>query len=242
LNRKLLILNLALATAAIYAGVGLRDRYRAAQASHATMLNHRMPVVPPPAFSVAPPVPPVLPSGYADVAQKMLFDKSRNSTVVVEPPPPPPPPKPMPPLPAYHGQMKLPGQDLIVFLSESGRGPHQPVHIGESIGPFKLLEANSEALTLDWEGKTVTKNLKELVETGGPMAQAAPTPAAAKPAAPAPAQAKPMTGPGADLGGYKQCAANDGYPDGAVVDGYRKVVIPNPFAPTGVCRWDPAGR
>ena len=185
----------------------------------------------------------MLPSGYADIAQKMLFDKSRNSTVVIETPAPPPP-KPMPPLPSYHGQMKLPGQDLIVFLSEGGRGPHRAVHIGDSIGEFKLVEANSEALTLDWDGKTITKNLKELVGTGGPGEQAAPSAAVPRPAAPPPPPAaKPLIGPGADASmGSKTCAANDGYPDGAVVDGYRKVNIPTPFAPVGLCRWDPVGR
>jgi hypothetical protein len=242
LNRKLLILDLALIAALIYGGAWVRERYRRTKASQAAVLNRPTPVVPAPAFPPAPAVPPVLPSGYADIAQKMLFDKSRNSTVVIETPAPPAP-KPMPPLPAYHGQMKLPGQDLIVFLSESGHGPQRPVRLGDSVGEFKLLEANSEALTLEWDGKTITKDLKELVEKGGPVAQAAAgvaVPRAAPP--PPPPAARPLTGPGQDLGGYKACAANDGYPDGAVVDGYRKVVIPSPFAPNGLCRWDPAAR
>ena len=244
MNRKLLILDLALIVAVIYAGAWVRQRYRQTKSSQAAVLNRRVPDVPPPAFSPAPAVPPVLPSGYAGIAQKMLFDKSRNSTVVIETPAPEPP-KPMPPLPAYHGQMKLPGQELVVFLSDSDRGAHRPVHVGEAIGPFKLVEANSEALTLEWEGKTVTRNLKELMAARGsaPQASAGPAAPVSRPVIAAPPNApKPMVGPGAELGGYKACAANDGYPDGAVVDGYRKVVIANPFAPTGLCRWDPAAR
>ncbi len=243
MNRKLLILDLALIATLIYAGVEVQRHYRRTQASQAAVLNRRVPPVPPPAFTSAPAVPPVLPSGYAGIAQKMLFDKSRNSTVVIETPAPPPP-KPMPPLPVYHGQMKLPGQDLVVFLSENGRGQHRPVHIGESIGEFKLVEADREALTLEWDGKTIIKSLKELVETG-PAAQTAVAQAPAAPKAvapPPPSTPNPMTGPGEDLGGFRACAANDGYPDGAIVDGYRKVNIPNPFAPRGLCRWDPVSR
>ncbi len=240
MNRKLLILDLTLIIAVIYAGVRVRERYRQTRVSQAAVLNRRVPAPPAPAFAPAPAVPPVLPSGYADIAQKMLFDRSRNSTVVIETPAPPPP-KPMPPLPAYHGQMKLPGQDLIIFLSENGHGAHQPLHIGDSMGEFKLLEATSDSLTLEWDGKKITKDLKDLVEKGGPVAQA-PAPVV-KATAPAPPPAtRPMIGPGADLGGYKQCAGNDGYPDGAIVDGYRKVNIPSPFAPSGNCRWDPVAR
>ena len=49
----------------------------------------------------------------------MLFDRSRNSTVVVEVPPPPPP-KPMPPLPAYHGMMNL-GDGPVAVMSVNAR-------------------------------------------------------------------------------------------------------------------------
>src|SRR2546430_9104949 len=56
------------------------------KAREAAALNHKVPKLAPPPFTPLPQTPPVLPTGYADIAQKMLFDKSRNPTVVVDVP------------------------------------------------------------------------------------------------------------------------------------------------------------
>src|ERR1035438_9422563 len=90
---------------------------------------------------------------------------------------PAPPPVPVPPLPFYHGQMRLPGEGPIVILSETARAAHQAVHPGETIGPFKLLEATSQELAFGWQDKIIRKNLDELVDHGG--ASAPPPPGAA---------------------------------------------------------------
>ena len=132
MRRKLLILDVALIAAAIYAGVRVRGQWQAAKERENAVLSRRVAPAAPLQLAALPPVPPVLPVEYADIAQKMLLDKSRNSTVVIETPPAPPP-VPVPPLPFYHGQMRLPGEGPIVILSETARAAHQAVHPGETI-------------------------------------------------------------------------------------------------------------
>jgi hypothetical protein len=241
LSRKLLILDLALIAAVIFTGVRVRDQVRAAKEREAAILKRKAaPTAPPPLAPLAP-VPPAMPSSYVSIAQNMLFDKSRNSTVVVEPPPAPPPKPPMPPLPFYHGQMRLPGEGPIVILSLASDKQHEAVHPGEEIGPFKLVGATSQELSFEWEGQVIRKSLDELIDRSGggssaPAAGAA-APAGPRPSAPPPPAAKAQVGPGADVGnGVKACVPNDSYEDGAVVDGYRKSVKRSPFGT--LCEWD----
>lgn len=145
----------------------------------------------------------------------------------------------MPPLPFYHGQMRLPGEAPIAILSASSGAAHQAVHPGETIGPFKLVEVNSQELAFEWQDKTVRKRLDELIDRSAPAAPApaAAASAAAKAAAAAvPAQPATKAGPGQNINPeVKACLPNDSYEDGAVVDGYQKTVRGSPF---GVqCQW-----
>ncbi len=234
MRSKLIILNLALAVAVVYAGFRIRAQWSQARQEEKAVLNKKAQAPAQQPLGALPATQPVLPSGYLDVAQKMLFDKSRNSTVVIETPPPPPP-KPEPPLPAYHGQMNL-GDGQMVILSE-GSGPHKPIRPGEMIGEYKLVGATRTELAFEWDGKVIRKRVEDLMNRGGTQNQAeaqAPAPAApAQKAAPT-----KMIGPGLDTGaGFKACNPNDAYPDGAVVDGYRRVNESGPFGIT--CRWLP---
>ena len=237
MKRKLLILNLGLAALLAYAGFALRQAWLAEKEREATELNRALKPAAPPPFTPLAVAPPVAPAGYAAIAQETLFDRSRNPNVPVDVPAPPPP-KPMPPLPLYHGQMNI-GAGPMASLSEKPNSAGVFLHPGETIGQFKLVDVTSEEITLEWEGKTIRKNVDELLDRS---AQApAPAPAAPAPAPPQPAAAKSATGPGADTGaGFKRCEPNDSTPAGTVVDGYRKVVSPTPFGEA--CRWDPVGR
>jgi hypothetical protein len=171
----------------------------------------------------------------------MLWDRSRNSTVIVEVPPPPPP-KPMPALPVYHGMMSLGSSGPTAFFSLTAEAPHQGIHIGEMIGQFKLLSVNSDEVDLEWDGQVVRKTVAELsghvgapvqVAQGGERTEAAPPPAAAPPPV--------KSGPGEDTNfGFKTCAVNDGNAAGAVIDGYKKVLHTNPFGTN--CTWEPIGK
>jgi hypothetical protein len=244
LRRKLLALNAALGLLTIYAGYQLRQTWQAAKARERAELNKRVPPAAPPPYTHPPAAPPVIAGGYSNIVQQMLFDRSRNPAVPIElpAPAPAPPPKPVPPLPVYHGMMNL-GGGVTVVLSQDSNSPHQGLEIGDSIGQFKLVDVNTEEIAFEWDGQTIRKKLEELKEHG-----AAPQPAAAAPVAAAPVPARTDTpaappvqsplGPGVDIGaGFRACQPNDSSPAGAVVDGYRKVVLYSPFGQT--CRWDP---
>jgi hypothetical protein len=239
LKRKLLILNLVLIAAATYAGIRVRGNWRAAKEREDAILSRRVAPAASPQLAALPTVPPVLPVDYADIAQKMLLDKSRNSTVVIETPPAPPP-VPVPPLPFYHGQMRLPGEGPIVILSAAAGAAHQAIHPGEMIGPFKLVDATRQELVFEWGDKIIHKNLDDLVDRSAPAAAPAAPAVSAKAAAPPPPPptAKTPLGPtNSELSpGVKACLPNDSYEDGAVVDGYRKAVMRTPFG--AACVWN----
>jgi hypothetical protein len=242
LRRKLLILNLCLAAFLAYAGFALRQAWLAEKVREAAELNRAVKPAPERPFAPLAVAPPVAPAGYAAIAEETLFDRSRNPNVPVDVPAPPPP-RPMPPLPVYHGQMNI-GSGPMASLSEKPNSAGVFLHPGETIGPFKLVDVNSDEITLEWEGKTIRKNVDELLDRSAQAAaaSAAVTARPEQPAAPPPpAAAKSATGPGADTGaGFKRCEPNDSTPTGTVVDGYRKVVNPTPFGEA--CRWDPVGR
>jgi hypothetical protein len=238
LNRKLWILNIVLAGVAIYAGMQFRREYRAAKTREAATLQAPSRVLALPPYSSPPGTAPVTPTSYADVAQKFLFDKSRNPTVVVEPPPPPPV-KPMPPLPVYHGSMNL-GGGVLVVLSVSKDAPHQTVRPGEAIGQFKLVSVNSEDMTLEWEGQTINKKVDELTAPAAPVETAAAAKVEAA-STPTPPPAAVKSGPGeVTQFGFKTCAVNDGNGEGSVMEGYKKVMHTTPFGQS--CTWEPVGK
>lgn len=241
MKRKLLLLNLVLVALLAYAGWQLRRAWVAARAREAAELNRKIKPAAPPPFTPLPPPGQVTPSGYADIAQQTLFDKSRNPTVVVEVPQvPAPPPKPMPPLPVYHGQMNI-GDGPTAILSQSANSPHEAIRPGDPIGQFKLLSVNTEEIAFEWDGKRISKKVDELIDRTVVQQAAASTPRTEQPAAPPPPVAQTPQGPGADTGrGFKVCAPNDSTPAGTVVDGFRKVISATPFGDS--CRWDPVGR
>lgn len=239
MNRKLLILDVVLVAAVAWAGYQIRVQWLAARAREAANLNQVLRPAPPPAFTPLPQTPAVLASGYSQIAQKMLLDRSRNPVVVIEVPPPPPP-KPMPPLPSFHGAMNL-GDGQVAVMSV-GTGPYQEVRPGGKIGDFKLVDVNTRQITLEWDGQLIRKRIDELQRRAA--AESGSVARTAQPAAPAPAAvpAPPTAmGPGFDMGrGERACAPNDTNPAGTVTDGYRKVVSTTPFGQS--CRWEPVAK
>jgi hypothetical protein len=234
------MLDVVLAAVAVYAGFQFHGQWLAAKARQTAIVNRKPGPLPPPQFTPLPAAPPVLSAGYAEIAQKLLFDRSRNSTVVVEVPPPPPP-KPMPPLPVYHGMMNI-GDGPAAILSVNAGSPQMEIHPGEMIGPFKLVDVNTQEIALEWDGKIIRKTLDEILDRGTHQVVAeAITVGPGAPPPPVVQVVKSPLGPGDDTGrGYKVCIPNDSTPDGSVVDGYRKVSIATPFG--NACRWDPAAR
>lgn len=229
MNRKLILLNLALLATAGWLGWTLRLRWLEAQARERAIFEqaaHAKAVLPP---LPVPQVQPVTPAEYIDVAQKMLFAKDRNPNVVIETPPPKPEPK-MPALPFYFGQMTF--GDPIVLLSTTSNGDQQGYHAGDKIGPFQVVSFDRDKITLDWNGKTVERKLEELAPKESPQQASAPAPAPS--AAPA---VKTLSSPSASLagdknpqlgqdmgGGFRACVPGENSPAGTVLDGYRKVI------------------
>jgi hypothetical protein len=234
-----LILDVVLAAVAVYAGFQFHNQWMAAKAREAATLNRKPAPLPAPQFTPLATAPPVLSAGYAGIAQKLLFDRSRNSTVVVDVPPPPPP-KPVPPLPVYHGMMNI-GDGPAAILSINANSPQMEVHPGEPIGPFKLVDVTTQEISLEWDGKIIRKTVDEILDRTTRQVVAEVTVGPGAPPPPVIPVIKTPLGPGEDTGrGYKVCNVNDSTPEGSVVDGYRKVSLATPFG--NACRWDPVGR
>jgi hypothetical protein len=105
LNRRIILLNLALLALTGALIWLLRTHWSEARSRETKVLTQRVPaksvLAPPP----PPPVRPVAPSEYLDVAQKMLFSKDRNPTG--ESSKRRPGPEPPCRRPEYHGQMAI---------------------------------------------------------------------------------------------------------------------------------------
>jgi hypothetical protein len=243
MSRKLLLLNIVLACAVVWAGVELRREWQSSKAREAAMLVRKAPPAQVLPLAPLPNPPAVMATSYKGVADKMLFDPSRNPDVPVPPPPAPPPPVPTPPLPVYHGFMNI-GDGPMAILSVNAGAPHVGVHPGETIGEFTLVSIDPDNITLQWQDRVIHKSTDELANhLPAPQERASAAPAAeAPPAAPAPPPMPVAAGPQGDASvfGTKTCAPGDSYPEGAVVDGYRKVVRRGAFGP--VCFWEQSSR
>ncbi len=240
MKRKLLLVNFVLLALTVATAVHLRQQWLEDQAREQAVLQQRIKPVPPPPLIPLPAPAPVKPANYIDVAQKMLFSRDRNPTVIVEAPPPPKP-KPAPPLPVFHGLLNL-GDGPTAILSEKAGGQHRDFRPGDKVGEYKLVAVNNEEVVLEWDGKTITKKVSELFEKteapppaySGPAAATAAAQPPQRPVAPAPAT------PGIELGGrgIKACQPGDSSPAGTVAEGMRKVVKATPFGNS--CFWEPA--
>lgn len=242
MKRKLLVLDLVLMAAIGAATWRVRQDWLAARArenKHTGQAALR-PAPPPPVVNMGSPPQSVTAAGYADIAEKMLFSRDRNPTVIVEPPPAPPV-KPMPALPVLYGVMNL-VDGTTVIMGERMGAKHQGIRLGQKVGEFTLVAVNREEITLEWDGKSIKKKIEEMIDRGvtpvappeGNMQRPAPT-------VPGPVvQAKPKAeaAPGIEIGkGVKACQPGDASPAGTASGGYRKIVTPTPFGNS--CRWEP---
>jgi len=242
LTRKLLLLNLVLLLAVGAAGWRLRQDWLAARAREQVLLHRQVTPPPPPPVIFGKPAEPVSAAAYADIAQKMLFSKDRNPTVVVEVKAAPA--KPMPPLPLLYGVMNLPDGATAV-MSEKIGARHRGVRPGEKVGEFTLLAVSREDITLEWDGKPMVKKIDELLDRAGPP-QAVPdgaTPRDAPRAGQSSTQLSSQPPPGKPEPGQQMnermraCQAGDDSPAGTTNNGFVKKVTQTPFG--NQCRWEP---
>ncbi len=242
MNRKLIALNLVLIALAVTLVWVLRARRMEVRSHEKAVLAQAArvrPVLPPPATAAPRPV---MAAEYIEVAQKTLFSKDRNPTVVVEVPPRKPDP-PMPPLPQYHGQMAMFGDPVVFLSTPEAAATQKSYRAGDKVGPFQIVSFDQEKITLTWESKTIERKLSELAPKEAPreVIVAAP-PAAARPAATSLAPAVKAIGAaesalGADMGGgFHGCVTGDPTPNGTIKDGYKKVMTQTPFGAS--CHWE----
>ncbi|HXI40807.1 MAG TPA: hypothetical protein VNH83_12550 [Bryobacteraceae bacterium] len=241
MKNKLLLLN-AVLLVAIGAGVWrLREAWVAVRTREQAVLGRRMAPRSVDNATPDPRIEPVLATSYANIAEKMLFAKDRNPTVVVEVKPEVP--KPMPKLPALYGVMNL-LDGTTAIMSEKPDLKHVGVRPGDKIGEFTLVAVNRDEITLAWEGKEVTRKIDEMIDRAGP-AQAPSVGVATRPkpvnGVVAPSQEPQKKGepvPGVEVAkGIRACQPGDASPAGTVADGYKKLVTPTPFGDS--CRWVP---
>ncbi len=247
MNRKALLLDLALLALAAVLAWQIRVRWLEGQARERAIFTSAAGRIRVTVFQPPPLTPPkqVIAGEYIDVAQKMLFAKDRNPNVPIEPPPAPKPRPPIPPMPAYFGQMTF--GEPVVLLSSNG-GAQKSYHVGDKIGPFQVAAFDREKIVLSWDGETLERKLEDLMpKDAAPPVQSAPAARATTSAPPSgssvrsiSSEASPTadTGPfGVDVGGgFRACTPGDTTAPGTQLNGYKKVVSRGMFGE--VCRWE----
>jgi hypothetical protein len=190
--------------------------------------------LPPPPLSELPPVQRLAAATYAEIADKTLFSRDRNSIITQVAPPE----KIMPPLPLLHGVVDVGDGPVALLLMKAG-GQDKGFRPGDKVGDFKLVSVTASEIVFDWDGKAIEKKLEEIMDRSATQAATADTtPRPAAPAAPPPPPASGRPEPGVSMGGdLKACQAGDNSPAGTVADGMRKVISATPFGST--CRWEP---
>src|SRR5579872_1444377 len=152
-------LNVVLFAVILFACCRFRREWRRVGLREAATFNAPQPTAPSEVFLPLSATARVKPEDYADIAQKMLFDKSRTPIPVAEVLPPPLL-APRPPLPLFHGVMNL-GGGVTAFLSEKRDSPQRAVHIGDTIGNFTLVGISREEVILEWGGQTIHEGMDE---------------------------------------------------------------------------------
>lgn len=238
MKRRLLIVNIMLALAWVVLSAALYQRWRAGEARNAEILRRAVSGPAAKAIELRKEAEtPVRAASYFEVAEKMLFSRDRNPTVIVEAAAPAK--KEMPPLPNAFGVMNL-GDGPVAFLALKGE-TQRGLRVGETIGEFKLVAADAETLTFEWEGERITRKLDDLRGVAVELTPVAAAPAAAAaantPAAPAVTGREGPPKFGDDMSATtKYCAPDDASPEGTVHEGYRKVIRQTPFSKA--CFWE----
>lgn len=247
MNRKWILLNLALLALVSSLVYLLRQHYLEAQAHERAIFERaaraRIQLTPAP----VPPVAPAMPAAYIDVAQRNLFSSDRNPNVIIEPPKPAPPPPPMPALPSYFGQIAIGEPSILLAAANS---PQKRYHAGDKIGPFQVVSFDQDKITFKWNDKDVERKLSELTPKDAPPELTQPV------AAPQQTQSSPRVstigGAGADStkpdsqvgtdigGGFHACVTGDTSPSGTIANGYKKVVTRGMMGNS--CRWEPVSK
>lgn len=181
------------------------------------------------------------PQSFADIVDGNLFSPRRTSqpaedAQAVKPPD----------LPLLYGTMNL-GDGWFALMAPGGESSPVSKRVlpGEEIGGYKLVSIGTSQVVLDWQQKTFTVDVSEsarqvpriLDRTGSPQTSAA----RSEPSTPNPVRtvvtsvAAPSEKAAHQVSGYMPPGADADTPEGTVIDGRRKMVVPTPFGPQ--VRW-----
>jgi len=242
MRQRLMIVSIVLFAATGFGLWRFRTDYRQAQERYRILQADKPAAAQPPAPAPAPG--PVQAGSFLDAASKFLFSPDRNPTVVVEAPKV----KPRPALPQLYGVMNL-GDGPIALMTAKPSDRHKPVRAGETIGEFKFLASSGDHITLEWDGQKIEAQVSDLLVRGGPETSAgggggAPISTSGGSQTPGAGRGTPVVNPsvpvpqieymiGAPMQGANGTVyaspPGDTAPDGAILNGKKKVVRQTPF-------------
>ena len=232
---KLVALNLLLVLALGVLVRQARIRWNDAQAKRRNNLSVKVTPLPPPPLTAAPKPDAAPAAKYADVATKDLFSKDRNPTVVIDPPKVETP-KPMPLLPIVYGVLRLPS-GIKAIMSEKPGLTGRSVHVGDTVGEFRIASLDQETVVFDWDGKQISRKIEELIDRSNTAGPGGAPSVAVQPSGVAPVVSNTGQQVPAGPGKGGACVPGDTSPSGTVVGGYKKNSVQTPFG--AVCSWVP---
>lgn len=177
-------------------------------------------------------------SSHESIVALNLFSSDRSPIPITEPPGPEVV-KPMPPLPIVFGVASLPS-GVRVLMAENMGGTQKLIRAGDSIGEYTVVAVDSAAMVLGWEGARITRRIADLTykpDREGAL-RTVPQTWNQMPGNGTPATTRLL---GREVGGpgvsRRECIKDDSSPPGTVLEGYRKLVVKNPFG--AACSWVP---
>jgi hypothetical protein len=238
LKPKLILLNVLLVVALGATAWQARKQWDNAKANRRDHLNVQVTPAAAPPLSPAPKPDAATAMKYAEVATKDLFSKDRNPTVVIEPPKVEAPKK-MPPLPVVYGVLGL-SSGTKAIMSEKAGIAGKSVHVGDTIGEFKIAALDPQTVIFDWDGKQISRKIEDLIDRTGGVPAGGAAAVAGAPASAQPAAAPIVAGPGKEVPGQasRPCVPGDSSPPGTVVGGFKKNGVYGPMGLMG-CSWAP---
>jgi hypothetical protein len=184
------------------------------------------------------------PQSFVEIVDRNVFSPLRGS-----PPPQPAEAANAPKLPILFGTMNLgSGRFALMAPGDQASPVSKRVLPGEEIGGYKLVSIGTSNVVLEWQEKKITLDISEsarlvpgIVEkTASPSLHPAPMTTAGSTTGLGTTVAPLVVGPTASAARSSMPGAFPDVPEGTLVGGKRKVVVPTPFGP--LVQWEDVGQ
>ncbi len=144
---RLILLNVMLVSLLTISGLNVRNLARAYDVTHQPRLVIAMPEPAPKLTASTAQLQPA-PEDWTDIPAKNLFSFDRSDVTLVAPPPPPPPPN-NGPKPVLFGTLSLGSERVAMVAPGQGNSrAFRPMHLGESIDGWTLVEIQEKAIVV----------------------------------------------------------------------------------------------